>query len=199
MSRPGVIALPERRDAAAPAGDRGEASDQVDNQIEDEFTAPADITAERAVAGALLLATPMASTPVLDRLRDDDFTEPRCGFVVSAVRRMLAEGAPVDCVTVAAYVERHGLVKPGPSRANLRSFLAELTALETAPVVDHLAYYADAVIVQAARRRGFYGGERLARLAVGADLDEYREAAKAELLALLDSLDRCGPQAKAVA
>jgi replicative DNA helicase len=183
-----VIALPEPRDRTSPAGETGQVPDEQENHSKD--TPPTDVAAERACAGALLLAPPELAQPVVERLRDDDLADMRCRFVVTTVRRMLAEDVPPDPVTFAAFVERHALLEPGPARVHLRSWLAELAS--TAPVVASLGHYADAVVRCAARRRMHAAGGTYQRVAVGTDLDELAEVARSEYLAVADALDRAG-------
>lgn len=176
------------RDAAAPAGEvRGEASDQMPTDpLQDNPLA--DIAAERACAGALLLALPELSRPVLERLHDDDLADVRCRFVVTTVRRMLAEQVTPDTVTFASFVERHGLLEPGPARTHLRSWLSELA--NAAPAVASLGWYADAVIQRAARLRMVQAGREYQRAAAAGDIDVLGEVARTEYLAVADALDR---------
>lgn len=192
-----MIELLDLESRIRPACNGTDSEDHQGGGIWDQSTTWDDV-AERAVAGALLLSPHEFARPVLNRLLDDDLADPRCRFVVATVRRMLAEGVPADPVTFASYVDRRALLEPGPTRANLRSFIAELTALETAPVAGNLGWYADAVIVEAARRRVVAAGQRLAALGYGADVADLPAAVRAELLAVLDALERAGVADKAV-
>lgn len=143
---------------------------------------------ERAVAGALLLASPTAAAQALDRIADDDIDDPRSRFVVATVRRMVGEGVPVDTVTFAGYTERHNLIDPGPARTHAASYAFEIAA--TAPVPDALPYYTDLVLEAAARRRVAAAGAELQRLAAGSDLDQLTEVAQGELAAVVKALGR---------
>lgn len=121
------------------------------------------VEAEHAVIGALLLAAPGLQSAALDELTDDDFTDLRCRFALTTARRMLAEGVPVDQVTVYAFVERHALLSDGRLRGSLALWLADRTT--AVPVPGNLPWYVLTVIEQASRRQIAETGRRVAEVA----------------------------------
>jgi replicative DNA helicase len=149
----------------------------------------ADSTAEQATIGALLLAGPTMQDRILRTARPDDFGDPHCWFVFGVAGLMHAEGRPVDTLTFVGYVDEHNLRQYSwaPFWPTMRSDLSTWTSM--VPTTVNGPWYADQVVLGAARRRVWYGGRAVAACA-GADLDDLRTMVRRELTEILDVLDR---------
>lgn len=143
---------------------------------------------EQAVIGALVLAAPGLQSAALDELADDDFTDDRCRFVVTTARRMLAEGVPVDMVTVHAYVARHALLSDGRLRGSLALWLADRTS--AVPVAGNLPWYALTVVEQAARRHITEAAERVREVAALGAVSDVSTVVGVEMTAIASALGR---------
>lgn len=105
-----------------------------------------NIDAEEAVLGAALLSTD-ALSDAAEVLDVEDFWHPPHRAIFEAMLRLQAASEPVDCLTVADALERHGQLKTvgGPER---------LLALEAAtPTLTHVHRYARIVSDFAMARR----------------------------------------------
>src|SRR5258705_1608883 len=71
---------------------------------------PQDAAAEQAVLGGMLLSKD-AIADVLERLRPGDFYRPAHQNVYDAVLDLYGRGEPADAVTVAAELDRRGLLR----------------------------------------------------------------------------------------
>ncbi|MGI8591451.1 MAG: DnaB-like helicase N-terminal domain-containing protein [Nakamurella sp.] len=125
---------------------------------------------EFATVGAIILAVAAVQDEALAIAQDDDFGDPRCAFVVGAIREMRAEHLPVDMVTIVGYVRRHSLLDGGAPRVNLASWLHEMTC--AAPVPASAPWYADQVVEAAARRRAQHAAAAISAAAEGGSLAE---------------------------
>src|SRR5258707_14566945 len=87
---------------------------------------PQDMAAEQAVLGGMLLSKD-AIADVLERLRPADFYRPNHQSVYDAILDLYGRGEPADAVTVAAELDRRGLLRRGgggPHPPTLSSTLA---------------------------------------------------------------------------
>ena len=164
---------------------RGEAGPGVQASGENEFDFIAEN--ERAAVGALLQSDDRTRAEMLALLDDQDFTDMRCRFVADVIRRMDAAGEPVDVLTVAGFVDRHGLMASAPRMA-LRSELHDLAA--AAPVAASGTWYAAAVLEAAARRRTLLAATTLTAGAIDGSLQQLRIVVADEMTAAAESLDR---------
>src|SRR6201994_392533 len=71
---------------------------------------PQDLAAEQAVLGGMLLSKD-AIADVLERLRPGDFYRPAHQSVYDAILDLYGRGEPADAVTVAAELDRRGLLR----------------------------------------------------------------------------------------
>lgn len=145
---------------------------------------------EFATIGAVVLAASSIQDTVLGAVADDDFTDPRCHFVIGAIRRMRAEGLPVDMLTLTGYVQRHALLEGGMPRVNLASWLHETTC--AAPVPASAPWYADLVVESAARRAAQYAGQRITAAAEGDSLADLRAVVTDESATVIAAIERVG-------
>src|SRR3981081_1810275 len=78
---------------------------------------PHDLDAETSVLGAILLDQ-AAITRVLDFLHPEDFYRENNGHVYRAAQNLFREGEPIDNVTLAAELEKLGVLERGGGRAH---------------------------------------------------------------------------------
>ena len=71
---------------------------------------PQDAAAEQAVLGGMLLSKD-AVADVLEKLRPGDFYKPANQLVYDAILDLYGRGEPADAVTVAAELDRRGLLR----------------------------------------------------------------------------------------
>ena len=119
---------------------------------------PHDLAAERALLGAMLL-TAAAIADAVESTSADDFYRPAHAHVFDAVAALYGSGEPVDTVTVAAELERSGLLDAvGGAGA-----LVEMQA--STPVAGNAAHYAEIVAKNATLRRLIGAAGEVAELA----------------------------------
>ena len=91
--------------------DLGQSEDDVPPPSEDfGRQPPQDEAAEQAVLGGMLLSKD-AIADVLERLRPGDFYRPAHQIVYDAILDLYGRGEPADAVTVAAELDRRGLLR----------------------------------------------------------------------------------------
>ena len=148
---------------------------------------PADIPAEQAVVGAILLSAEVAGG-LLPQLRAEQFYRPAHGEVLGVMQHLHTRGEPVDPLTVHAELRRRGRVQFG--HRNAAVVLHDLLA--ATPTVANAGYYAAIVAETAARRRAIEAGVRIVQLAGAGhgDLDELMSDAARELACLRAAVDR---------
>lgn len=142
---------------------------------------------EFATIGAVVLAVASVKDVVLSIVRDDDFSDPRCKFVVGVVRHMRATGLPVDQITLCGFVIRNGLLAGGP-RVNLASWLAEITS--AVPVPASAPWYADGVVEAAARQRARWAATAIADAANDGALADLQSIVTTELNSVTAAVQR---------
>jgi replicative DNA helicase len=139
---------------------------------------PQDAAAEQAVLGGMLLSKD-AIADVLERLRPGDFYRPAHQNVYDAVLDLYGRGEPADAVTVAAELDRRGLLR----RIGGAPYLH--TLISTVPTAANAGYYAGIVAEKALLRRLVEAGTRVVQYgyagAEGADVTEIVDRAQAEI------------------
>ncbi len=145
--------------------------------------------AEFATIGAVILAAESVQDTVLGIVQDDDFTDPKCRFVVGVVREMRAEQLPVDPLLLLGYVNHHGLLEVAP-RMTLSVWLAEIASAAPFPV--SAPWYAEVVVEAAARRTAHNAAARISAAADGDSLSDLLAVVTAELAAVLAAIARVG-------
>jgi replicative DNA helicase len=139
---------------------------------------PQDLAAEQSVLGGMLLSKD-AIADVLERLRPGDFYRPAHQNVYDAILDLYGRGEPADAVTVAAELERRGLLR----RIGGAPYLH--TLISTVPTAANAGYYAGIVAEKALLRRLVEAGTRVVQYgyagAEGADVAEIVDRAQAEI------------------
>ncbi len=139
---------------------------------------PQDAAAEQAVLGGMLLSKD-AIADVLERLRPGDFYRPAHQNVYDAVLDLYGRGEPADAVTVAAELDRRGLLR----RIGGAPYLH--TLISTVPTAANAGFYAGIVAEKALLRRLVEAGTRVVQYgyagADGADVADIVDRAQAEI------------------
>ena len=144
---------------------------------------PEDVVAEQSVLGGMLLSKD-AVADVLEKLRPSDFHRPAHQNIYDAILDLYGRGEPADAVTVAAELDRRGLLR----RIGGAPYLH--TLISTVPTATNAGWYAAVVAEKAQLRQLTQLGTRISQLgysgAEGADVAEVVDRAQAEFQALLD-------------
>src|ERR1700744_4750338 len=144
---------------------------------------PQDLAAEQSVLGGMLLSKD-AIADVLERLRPGDFYRPAHQNVYDAILDLYGRGEPADAVTVAAELDRRGLLR----RVGGAPYLH--TLISTVPTAANAGYYAGIVAEKALWRRLVEAGTRGVQYgyagAEGADVAEIVDRAQAEIYDVAD-------------
>ncbi len=144
---------------------------------------PQDEAAEQAVLGGMLLSKD-AIADVLERLRPADFYRPNHQSVYDAILDLYGRGEPADAVTVAAELDRRGLLR----RIGGAPYLH--TLISTVPTAANAGFYAGIVAEKALLRRLVEAGTRVVQYgyagAEGADVAEVVDRAQAEIYDVTD-------------
>ena len=139
---------------------------------------PQDLVAEQSVLGGMLLSKD-AIADVLERLRPGDFYRPAHQNVYDSILDLYSRGEPADAVTVAAELDRRGLLR----RIGGAPYLH--TLISTVPTAANAGYYAGIVAEKALLRRLVEAGTRVVQYgyagAEGADVNEVVDRAQAEI------------------
>lgn len=144
---------------------------------------PHDAAAEQAVLGGMLLSKD-AIADVLERLRPGDFYRPAHQNVYDAILDLYGRGEPADAVTVAAELDRRGLLR----RIGGAPYLH--TLISTVPTAANAGFYAGIVAEKALLRRLVEAGTRVVQYgyagAEGAEVAEVVDRAQAEIYDVVD-------------
>nr|WP_263858062.1 replicative DNA helicase [Mycolicibacterium doricum] len=139
---------------------------------------PHDAAAEQAVLGGMLLSKD-AIADVLERLRPNDFYRPAHQNVYDSILELYGRGEPADAVTVAAELDRRGLLR----RIGGAPYLH--TLISTVPTAANAGFYAGIVAEKALLRRLVEAGTRVVQYgyagADGADVSDVVDRAQAEI------------------
>ncbi len=144
---------------------------------------PQDVAAEQSVLGGILLSKD-AIADVLERVRPGDFYRPAHQNVYDAVLDLYGRGEPADAVTVAAELDRRGLLR----RVGGAPYLH--TLISTVPTAANAGYYAGIVAEKALLRRLVEAGTRVVQYgyagAEGSDVASVVDRAQAEIYDVAD-------------
>jgi len=144
---------------------------------------PQDIVAEQSVLGGMLLSKD-AIADVVERLRPGDFYRPAHQNIYDVVVDLSSRGEPADAVTVAADLDRRGLLR----RIGGAPYLH--TLISTVPTAANAGYYAGIVAEKALLRRLVEAGTRVVQYgyagAEGSDVAEVVDRAQAEIYDVTD-------------
>ena len=144
---------------------------------------PQDMAAEQAVLGGMLLSKD-AIADVLEKMRPSDFYRPAHQDVAETILDLYDRGEPADAVTVAADLDRRGLLR----RVGGAPYLH--TLISTVPTAANAGYYATIVAEKALLRRLVEAGTRVVQYgyagADGADVHDIVDRAQAEIYDVSD-------------
>ncbi len=144
---------------------------------------PQDIVAEQSVLGGMLLSKD-AIADVVERLRPGDFYRPVHQNIYDVIVDLSTRGEPADAVTVAAELDRRGLLR----RIGGAPYLH--TLISTVPTAANAGYYAGIVAEKALLRRLVEAGTRVVQYgyagAEGSDVAEVVDRAQAEIYDVTD-------------
>src|ERR1700730_11147517 len=144
---------------------------------------PQDLAAEQSVLGGMLLSKD-AIADVLEKLRPGDFHHPEHQKHYHAVLDRYGRGEPSDAVTVAAELDRRGLLR----RVGGAPYLH--TLISTVPTAANAGYYAGIVAEEALLGRLVEAGTRVVQYgyagAEGSDVAEVVDRAQAEIYDVTD-------------
>ena len=147
-------------------------------ELDDRRQPPQDLAAEQSVLGGMLLSKD-AIADVLEKLRPGDFYRPNHQQIYDAILDLFGRGEPADAVTVAAELDRRGLLR----RIGGAPYLHTLIAM--VPTAANAGYYAGIVAEKAVLRRLVEAGTRVVQYgyagAEGADVAEVVDRAQAEI------------------
>jgi replicative DNA helicase len=144
---------------------------------------PQDVVAEQSVLGGMLLSKD-AVADVVERLRPGDFYRPVHQNIYDVIVDLSTRGEPADAVTVAAELDRRGLLR----RIGGAPYLH--TLISTVPTAANAGYYAGIVAEKALLRRLVEAGTRVVQYgyagAEGSDVHEVVDRAQAEIYDVTD-------------
>jgi replicative DNA helicase len=146
---------------------------------------PHDLEAETSVLGAVLLDQ-SAITRVLDFLHPEDFYRENNGHIFRAAQNLFREGEPIDNVTLAAELEKLGVLE----RVGGRAQLAQLQ--ESVPTAANVEYYGRIVKDRAYKRRLITAGSQVTELGFEESLDAEEAVNQAQSRVYAISDDRVG-------
>jgi replicative DNA helicase len=144
---------------------------------------PIAVEAEQALIGAMLISP--SALALLDIVDDDhDLTQPALQKVIRAIRRLVADGAPVDHITVLCELRRTGESVTAAGQTSVGQLLTEYA--ESAPVPASASWYARGILEASLRRRVFECGTRLAQRASCSDLADLLLCLDADVAAIVE-------------
>ena len=162
----------------APTRTRRRPRVQAYTDLDDGRQPPQDLAAEQSVLGGMLLSKD-AIADVLEKLRPGDFYRPNHQQIYDAILDLFGQGEPADAVTVAAELDRRGLLRRVGGAPYLHTLIA------TVPTAANAGYYAGIVAEKAVLRRLVEAGTRVVQYgyagAEGADVAEVVDRAQAEI------------------
>ena len=165
-------------DTPTPAPQRRSRPVQDYADLDDRRQPPQDLDAEQSVLGGMLLSKD-AIADVVEKLRPTDFYRPNHHMVYDVILDLFGRGEPADAVTVAAELDRRGLLRRVGGAPYLHTLIA------TVPTAANAGYYAGIVAEKAVLRRLVAAGTRVVQYgyagADGADVAEVVDRAQAEI------------------
>jgi replicative DNA helicase len=138
----------------------------VGGSPEFDRTPPADLAAEQAVLGAMLLSKD-AIADVVESLNVEDFYRPAHATIYSAILDLYGRGEPADAVMVAGELTKTGEI----ARVGGASYLHTLVSM--VPTAANASYYSRIVSERATLRRMVTAGTRIVQMGYAAEGDVY--------------------------
>lgn len=130
--------------------------------------APANIEAEQAVLGSLLI-DPTAIIRIVATLQPEDFSRPGHASIFASMRSLYNRRQAIDLVTLVTELEREGQIE----EAGGVGYIAAL--IERTPIASHVEHYAGLVERAAMRRRLIDAAGQIARIAYDDTADTIEE------------------------
>jgi replicative DNA helicase len=131
-----------------------------------------------------MLLSKDAIADVVERLRHNDFYRPAHQAVYDVILALYGRGEPADAVTVAAELDRRGLLRRVGGAPYLHTLIA------TVPTAANAGYYAGIVAEKATLRRLVEAGTRIVQYgyagAEGAEVAEVVDRAQSEIYDVTD-------------
>ena len=162
----------------APARARRRQQPEPYTDLDDGRQPPQDLAAEQSVLGGMLLSKD-AIADVLEKLRPADFYRPNHRQIYDVILDLFGQGEPADAVTVAAELDRRGILRRVGGAPYLHTLIA------TVPTAANAGYYAGIVAEKAVLRRLVEAGTRVVQYgyagADGAAVAEVVDRAQAEI------------------
>ena len=162
----------------APARARRRQQPEPYTDLDDGRQPPQDLAAEQSVLGGMLLSKD-AIADVLEKLRPADFYRPNHRQIYDVILDLFGQGEPADAVTVAAELDRRGILRRVGGAPYLHTLIA------TVPTAANAGFYAGIVAEKAVLRRLVEAGTRVVQYgyagADGADVAEVVDRAQAEI------------------
>ena len=162
----------------APARARRRQQPEPYTDLDDGRQPPQDLAAEQSVLGGMLLSKD-AIADVLEKLRPADFYRPNHRQIYDVILDLFGQGEPADAVTVAAELDRRGILRRVGGAPYLHTLIASV------PTAANAGYYAGIVAEKAVLRRLVEAGTRVVQYgyagADGADVAEVVDRAQAEI------------------
>ena len=146
-------------------------------------TPPSDLDAEQSVLGAILLDQ-TALPRILDTLNAVDFYRENNSQIYAAAVELFRTGEPIDNVTIAAQLEKQGVLE----RVGGRAHLALLQ--EQVPTAANVEHYARIVKSKAYKRRLISAGSNVTALGYDETIDADQALNKATSLVYAAAEDR---------
>jgi replicative DNA helicase len=129
-------------------------------------TPPADMAAEQAVLGAMLLSKD-AIADVIETLKLDDFYRPAHATIYAAILDLYGRGEPADAVMVAGELTKSGEI----ARIGGAGYLH--TLVSSVPTAANASYYARIVNERAVLRRMVTAGTRIVQMGYAGEGDVF--------------------------
>ncbi len=140
---------------------------------------PQDLLAEQSVLGGMLMSKD-AISDVVEKVRGEDFYKPSHQQIYEIIVDLFGRGEPADAVTVAAEMDRRGLLRRIGGAPYLHTLIA------TVPTAANAGYYAGIVAEKATLRRLVEAGTRVVQYGYagaydGADVSDVVDRAQAAI------------------
>lgn len=152
-------------------------------------TPPYSVEAEQSVIGGLLLDSE-GWDKVADVVREDDFFASEHRRIFRAIHRLMESGKPVDVITVAEFLEGHGLLADMGGLPYLGGLV------QNTPSAANIRRYAEIVHDRAVKRRVLRAAQDIEEKAfspAGMSAGEFVDFAQAKIQAVSEQAHKGGP------
>jgi replicative DNA helicase len=151
---------------------------------------PCDINAEQAVLGGMLQSA--LALEAAEGLAPEDFYRPAHQTILEVMLGLVADGEPVDPITVAAKLVEAGEI----ARIGGAPYLH--TLMSSVPTVANVGFYVRIVRAKSVLRRLAEAGDRIGQIARAADDDDVSAIVARAEAAVSSVVDRGGPAGEPV-